>query len=709
MDAHLARPHYLSEDKDFVNWDVNKMLNTMYTGSWTGPDYVDASGNNGGHLGNAGGWGNVTLSYLQRGNPDQAAAIFDDCYNNREPEFYDEGAATNGISYFITHSHLSHGDIDWTITASIPTARVYKKGDGTKTYMAYNPQATEQTVTFSDGTRLQAAPRRLTVSGLESKAVGYIVPDVPDGEGDPRDELEMVNLALGKSVATSGTENGALGAANAVDGDMETRWGSRLQEGEWISVDLGKPVQIYKLNLAWEAAYASQYKVWLSNDGQQWTEARNLTSTGGTEDVLMGEAVARYVKIESVKRALPYGISLYELRVHGHYVDAASTDIVGFKLTTEKPVLRQYETTPISIKGYTVGGQWVDVQPEWTTPDGTITATGAFTPDIYGYATVEARVGTARVSKRFVVEEALFAGYVELTPARTQLPLGEDAPFEVKVRNQFKEPMLPNPDNFTYRICTYTSTEQSYVDQWGNTVTYPVYQLTDTDAGTFDTQTMRLSMTREGDYALVAQDGIAADTAFVQVRPYSTLNLALGKPAKASGQENAGLVPDYAFDGDYETRWGSAWNDDEYITVDLQAVYEINRVVLYWEAARASEYLIEVSEDGTTWQTVKDVTNVPTGKDEQSLAAVAARYVRVQGISRALPYGYSIYEFEVYGTRKIREVTAIDALASQADAMPVDVFTIDGRLLRRDATTQDVRSLSPGIYVVGGRKVVVRR
>ena len=436
--------------------------------------------------------------------------------------------------------------------------------------------------------------------------------------------------------------------------------------------------------------------------------AGEQTSTGGTDKIVMADAVARYVKIEGVKRALPYGISLYELCVYGQYADASPDDIIGFKITTEKPTLCQYDPSAIGIKGYTVGGEWVDVTPQWSANGGQITADGVLTPDVYGFVTVHAQVDGVEVSKSIPVEEAIFAGYVSLLPAKAQVPLDEPTVYEVAVKNQFKEPMVANRDNFSYRICTYTTETASYVDQWGNTITYPVYHLTDADAGHFDPQTLTLTMNREGDYALVAQDGIAADTAFVKVRPYSDLNLALGKPAVATSQENGGVPVADAFDGDLTTRWGSQWTDDQSITVDLKAVYEINRVVLYWEAARASEYLIEVSEDGVHWITVKDVTDVPAGKDEQMLTAVPARYVRIQGISRSLPYGYSLYEFEVYGIRKIREVTGLSAPSCDESPAYVDVYTVDGRCVMRHADRRTLPLLRPGIYLIDGERKVVK-
>ncbi|MEZ0131774.1 discoidin domain-containing protein, partial [Flavobacterium sp. LBUM151] len=68
--------------------------------------------------------------------------------------------------------------------------------------------------------------------------------------------------------------------------------------------------------------------------------------------------------------------------------------------------------------------------------------------------------------------------------------------------------------------------------------------------------------------------------------PNNNVNLALGKTATASTEENATYSSAKATDGDATgTRWASSFaNVSEWIYVDLGANYNINRVVLKWEA-----------------------------------------------------------------------------------------------------------------------------
>lgn len=128
----------------------------------------------------------------------------------------------------------------------------------------------------------------------------------------------------------------------------------------------------------------------------------------------------------------------------------------------------------------------------------------------------------------------------------------------------------------------------------------------------------------------------------------SSENLALGATATASSEADANSSADKAIDGSGETRWQAESADDEYIQIDLGSVQTINTVKLTWDAAYAEKYEIQVSEDGKEWTTVATESG-RVGEITSTFPAVAARYVRMQGIKRGSAYGYSIYEFEIYG------------------------------------------------------------
>ena len=125
--------------------------------------------------------------------------------------------------------------------------------------------------------------------------------------------------------------------------------------------------------------------------------------------------------------------------------------------------------------------------------------------------------------------------------------------------------------------------------------------------------------------------------------------IALGRPAFASSTERSGLEATRAVDGSPTTRWSSTHSDHQWIYVDLGTVHTIDRVVLDWETAYGARYEIQVSDDAVVWNTVYTEFNGDGDLDDIPLPSTAARYVRMKGIQRATPWGYSLFELEVYG------------------------------------------------------------
>jgi hypothetical protein len=124
--------------------------------------------------------------------------------------------------------------------------------------------------------------------------------------------------------------------------------------------------------------------------------------------------------------------------------------------------------------------------------------------------------------------------------------------------------------------------------------------------------------------------------------------LSQGRPATASSTEGAAFPASAAVDGDPGTRWASAWSDPQWIQVDLGASASLSKVVLTWENY-ATAYQIQVSDDTTHWTTVSSTTT-GTGGTQTLPVSGSGRYVRVYGTTRVNGYGYSLWEFQVYGS-----------------------------------------------------------
>src|SRR5450755_1509125 len=125
--------------------------------------------------------------------------------------------------------------------------------------------------------------------------------------------------------------------------------------------------------------------------------------------------------------------------------------------------------------------------------------------------------------------------------------------------------------------------------------------------------------------------------------------LSQGKPATASSLENAGFPASNAVDGNTATRWSSQFSDPQWLEVDLGASASISQVVLQWEAAYGKAFQVQTSADGTNWTTVYSTTT-GTGGTQTLNVTGTGRYVRMYGTARATQWGYSLWEFQVYGT-----------------------------------------------------------
>ena len=128
-------------------------------------------------------------------------------------------------------------------------------------------------------------------------------------------------------------------------------------------------------------------------------------------------------------------------------------------------------------------------------------------------------------------------------------------------------------------------------------------------------------------------------------------NLALNRPATASSTESALYPASAAVDGNATTRWSSLFSDPQWLQVDLGSGQNINRVVLNWEAAYGSAYQIQVSNAATgPWTNIFSTTTGNGAIDDLTGLSGSGRYIRVNGTTRATAYGYSLFEFEVYGS-----------------------------------------------------------
>jgi hyaluronoglucosaminidase len=177
--------------------------------------------------------------------------------------------------------------------------------------------------------------------------------------------------------------------------------------------------------------------------------------------------------------------------------------------------------------------------------------------------------------------------------------------------------------------------------------------------GSVPSVTVSIGAGRVGEYAVpvtFSVDGEAPVTETLHVSVHPTVGdtnvaaAANGGVATASSVE-AGLpqfTPDHAIDGDRSSRWSSGYTDTEWLQVELASPQHLGKVVLRWEAAHADAYDVQVSSDGSTWQTAAHVTGSQGGVETVWIDQADVHFLRMQGVKRATSYGYSVYELEAY-------------------------------------------------------------
>ena len=128
-------------------------------------------------------------------------------------------------------------------------------------------------------------------------------------------------------------------------------------------------------------------------------------------------------------------------------------------------------------------------------------------------------------------------------------------------------------------------------------------------------------------------------------------DLALHQPATASSTDNDSDGAANVTDGDDGTRWSSAYQDDQWVRVDLGAAKDFDRVTIVWEAAYALDFKVQVSPDDGAWTDVAAVNNETpigdTGVQTETFPARTARYLRILGGRRTTSWGISMWTLSV--------------------------------------------------------------
>ncbi|QMU30434.1 discoidin domain-containing protein [Adhaeribacter radiodurans] len=135
--------------------------------------------------------------------------------------------------------------------------------------------------------------------------------------------VNALNIALNRPAVASTTNNNGVLASNAFDGNLGTRWESQQGvDSQWLYVDLGDIYSIERVKLTWETAYASNFRIEVSNDASTWTTIASETNPANLGNNLVNDLTGlvgsgRYIRMYGVSRSTQYGYSLWEFEVNG--------------------------------------------------------------------------------------------------------------------------------------------------------------------------------------------------------------------------------------------------------------------------------------------------------------------------------------------------------------------------------------------------------
>ena len=493
-------------------------------------------------------------------------------------------------------------------------------------------------------------------------------------------------IALGKNVTISSSENPSVSGDKLVDNDGTTRWSSEFTDNQWFNIDLGGNYTINKVTLDWEASYATAYKIQTSVDGNNWNTVYSTTSgKGGDEEIVFDATKCRYVRFQGEKRVMQYGYSLWEVGVYeAKKVEQPSFSLASGNYSGNQKLQISSATKGVEIR-YTTDGSTPNENSKLYVPSITLNKDTTIKAIAYRKGMIASEIATATYT---------INGGSTTEPEQPTEPSKPDEG-ETTLVNVAKGKTASTSGTETDAMAAANAFDGDEGTRWSSNFaddawiavdlgkTYAVSKVVLNWEGAYG-ESYKIQTSTDGKNWTTAKDvtgknggidtitfntvnaryvrmqgvkrGLPYGYSLWEMEVYATVKetaeygvVSKGKTASTSGAETEAMAAANAFDGDEGTRWSSNFADDAWISVDLGKTYAIDKVVLNWEAAYGKAYKIQTSTDGNNWTTVKDLTNQDGGEDTITFNAVNARYVRMQGVTRALPYGYSIYEFEVYG------------------------------------------------------------
>ncbi|MGH8047962.1 MAG: discoidin domain-containing protein, partial [Chthoniobacterales bacterium] len=400
-------------------------------------------------------------------------------------------------------------------------------------------------------------------------------------------------------------------------------------------------IQSFAVN--WEHASGKTYTIDVSPDGSSWTTVatelncpagpvtRTYTAPGGT--------TAKYVRLVGTTRNTTFSYSPFEFEVYG---------IPGNTGTDPVPVVSNASKTGAIGNNFTYT---IVATNKPTSYNATGLPNGLSINQSSGLITgTPTQQGTFNVTLTAVNENGAGTGTLSL----------------------FVEPQPTAPPVITSSLTSTATILQPYTYQITSTGGAASYAATNLPSGLVLDQATGLisgSSIVQGSFnvALTATNNIGTSTPVTLVLTVDTggtINLSrIAGAVLTASTVNGGNTAPMAADGNTTvTRWESvqgATADPSWIQVNFGQPCTIKFAILTWEAASGKTYTLEVSDNGTTWTTVATEPNNPGAGTKTYAINATGQYLRMYGTSRNLNYGYSMYEFQVFGNTGVGAVAPV--------------------------------------------------
>jgi len=193
------------------------------------------------------------------------------------------------------------------------------------------------------------------------------------------------------AATASSTDNGGS-AANAIDGDITTRWttGASQTNGQWFQVDLGSPATFHGLVLdagSSTSDYPRSYRVNVSNDGINWgNPVASGTGNSAILTIIFTSQTARYIRVTQTASATTLWWSIHEFNVLGT-VPSTPSALTGMSLSGNEVNLSWSASAGAAgyniKRGLSTGGPYTNVT--WNLIDASYVDSGLIAGTLYYY------------------------------------------------------------------------------------------------------------------------------------------------------------------------------------------------------------------------------------------------------------------------------------------------------------------------------------